>query len=237
MRTWLPGVVFLTVCVACSGESETAVEPGGTGVYTGATTVVASSGSAVSSSSSSTSSAGGASSSSGAGGMASTGTSSVSSTGAGGAPSCVDTGMGEPNENEGAAHTLPKVTDKDSTGGTLSGVIKADQDVDWYTYEAEDVAFATVDPTRAISQTQSGLRLCKYFECLNGLDKTEVVCKGGSMADMSPSNRPGCCHTDGFEVDLNCKSTISDDTFVFLRVDQPGAKSTTCNEYVISYHY
>ncbi len=146
--------------------------------------------------------------------------------------------MGEPkNQTEGSAHDLGKIDDKDKSGGTVAGVIKGDKDVDWYKYEGEDVALGSVDPTRQISQSQSGLRLCKYFECLNGLDKTEVTCKNDSKPDMSGANRPGCCHTDGFEVGLNCKSTISDDTHVYIRVDQPGAKSSACNKYNVSYHF
>ena len=152
--------------------------------------------------------------------------------------SCVDNGVGEAkNETEGSAHSLGKIDDQNKNGSKVKGVIKGDSDVDWYVYEGEDVVLGQVDPARQITQTESGLRLCKYFECLNGLDKTEVTCKDGAKDDTSPAMRPGCCHSTGFEVDLNCKSTISDDAKVYIRVDQPSATSSTCNEYVISYHF
>jgi hypothetical protein len=149
---------------------------------------------------------------------------------------CVDIGLGEPNESETTAWALKmsSIDDCDDSGDSITGVI-APGDTDWFYYEGDDKTFCVVDPTRSLSQSQSGLRLCKYFECLNG--NTEVDCPGGTTAETSGEGRPGCCGTSGFDVDLNCAGSLDEHAYVYIRLDQPGGDASTCNEYTLDYHY
>jgi hypothetical protein len=160
------------------------------------------------------------------------------SSGDGGAgPGCVDNGIGEPNESEATAYPLVSgaIEDCDGDGSTFAGTL-APGDVDWITYEGSDVFGCVVDPTRAISQSQSGMRMCKFFQCISG--DTEVTCPSGTTSATSPGGRAGCCGTMGFGVSgLNCTGTSSDDTDVYIRLDMPNGNASTCNDYTLAYHY
>jgi hypothetical protein len=160
------------------------------------------------------------------------------SAGAGGATSCVDIALGEPNESETTAYRLKAaaIDDCDGSGDTINGVIAGFQDVDWYFYEGDDGIGCSVDPTRSLTQSESGLRICKYFECISG--DTEVDdCPSGTTPALSPENRPGCCGTSGFDVGLNCGGTLDEHAYVYIRIDQPGGNLATCNGYSLDYHY
>jgi hypothetical protein len=164
----------------------------------------------------------------------------MGSGGSGGAtPICVDSAPGEPNPTESLALKLKDkpASDCDKDGsGKLDGVIKG-KDVDWYWYQGNDDFLCSVDPTRALKPTDKGLRLCKFFECLNGVGNTEVKCPAGTTAEKSPDSRPGCCAAKGFTVDLNCKGSGDDVAYVYIRVDSPTADASTCVSYALDYHY
>lgn len=225
---WL-ALAFCMLVFACGSGDEVGSPDDDGAVITGA-------GGGVSTSSTSASSASSSS-------AASTSTSSSASGSGGGgsggmAPTCPDLGVGEPNENESNAFSLEAtaISDCDGDGGTVSGTIAGAGDVDWFTYDGDDGAGCVVDPTRSLTQSESGLRLCKFFECLSG--ETERSCPGGTTEETSPEGRSGCCGTAGFDVtDLNCTGTTDEHVHVYVRIDQPGANASTCNDYSLSYHY
>jgi hypothetical protein len=150
---------------------------------------------------------------------------------------CSDIGGGEPNNGEANAFqlTTQAISDCNSAGGTFWGTINGPTDVDWYIYEGSDTFSCVVDPTRSASALEAPVRMCKFFECKSG--QANITCPSGTTAETSPDGRNGCCGTTGFSVDLDCTGTSSDDAFVFVRIDQPGAPSGTCNHYSSTYHY
>jgi hypothetical protein len=229
VRLLLLSSVALVIAACAAGDSVEDPNDDGT-VITGV-----GGGSTATSSSSVSSSA--VSSSSGVGGSG--GSSSTSGTGAGGdVPACPDLGVGEPNESENNAFPLKAsaISDCDGDGGMVTGTIAGQNDIDWFTYEGDDTFGCVVDPTRSFTQSESGLRLCKFFECFSG--NTEFSCPSGTTAATSPGSRPGCCGTAGFDVtNLNCTGTTDEHVQVYLRVDRPGATAATCNHYSLSYHY
>ena len=224
----LVGVAATFLGVACGGGTESTTGGGGEGGFiTGAGGSTSSSGNGSSTSSSSLSS----SSSVGAGGE---GAGSVG--GAGGSPpTCTDIGLGEPNQSEGSAWKLKgdPIDDCDGDGGSITGTL-APGDVDWFYYQGND-ALCVVDPTRSLSQSQGGARLCKYAECVSGT--LTVDCPSGTTTDTSPEGRSGCCGSSGFDIDVNCAGTIDDDTLIYIRIDQPGGGAEVCNDYTLAYHY
>jgi hypothetical protein len=173
----------------------------------------------------------------------------MTSAGAGGAPTMVTTGQGagmmtttttgpgcvndsnEPNNTEAAAVALGSIDDCDGSGLSFSGVL-ADNDVDWYSYEAADVFGCSVDPTRNLS-ADGQARLCKYFECYVG--PAAVTCPAGTQEDTSPQGKPGCCGQGTVAPTLDCTDVISDDATVYLRIDKPSGFS--CVNYSATFHY
>lgn len=174
----------------------------------------------------------------GTGGTGGTGAGTGAGTGGTGTGStCNDIGLGEPNESEATAWPLQMgaIEDCDGDGDSITGTL-APGDVDWFFYEGDDTTFCVVDPTRSFTQSQSGLRLCKYVECLNG--NTELSCPGGTSEDTSGQGRLGCCGMSGFDItDVNCSGTADEHVYVYIRVDQPGSGPQSCNDYTLSYHY
>jgi len=167
----------------------------------------------------------------GAGGMATTSASTtvgatVGAGGAGGSVMCSD--LDEPNDSELTALSLGAINDCDGNGATLLGALDGPGDADWYKYAGSDDFGCVVDPTRTLNATGS-LRLCKFADC----DGASVTCNDGSQSANSPEGNPGCCHTQGFSMDVNC-SGVSDDADIHLRLDQAGS---ACVEYSLQYHY
>ena len=105
-------------------------------------------------------------------------------------------------------------------------------DTDWTRFRGKDVNFCIVDPTVKISVP--GLRLCAFVMCTDGVT-TIKSCANGSQ-DVSPAKTKGCCTTGtaAMTVNMNC-SGLSDDSDVFIRVDQP--TTNMCIPYKVDYHY
>jgi hypothetical protein len=183
--------------------------------------------------------AGGAAATGGFGAYGAGGTGGQGATGAGGSD-CVDIGIGEANETEQTAFSLsiPALTDCDSDGGVVSGVIAGPSDVDWFTYRGNDTSLCSVDPYVFFDTSDPGVRICLFLECEAG--PTELTaCPVGSDASVSPGGRAGCCNTSGFDIadSFNCSGSIDDNAYVYMRVDHPQAPPDTCDSYVLSYHY
>jgi len=211
---------------ACGGEAPVVPEDDGTRI-TGVT-------------SSAMSATSGASTTVGGGGGAATTASSTSSSGAGGAGgqggSCVDIGLGEPNEGEEVAFALSgePIEDCDGDGGMITGVI-GPGDTDWFTYVGNDTLGCVVDATRSFS-SDAPLRLCKFVRCVDNGATTSFSCPGGTVSATSPGGRDGCCGTSGFDIDdINCSGTLDEDAEVLIRVDRESG--TGCTSYSLSYHY
>lgn len=222
---WVCAVSSLFLLVACSPES-TIQEPVDNGeVITG----TGGSDETSSNTTSTTSGAGGASSSS-------------ASSGAGGSepPSCPDTAMSEQNESETTAYKVKAeaIDDCDGSGDLVEGVLAGANDVDWFYYTGDDSSFCVVDPSRALTQSEDGLRLCKFVRCTDSSATTEFSCPSGTTPETSPEGRDGCCGSSAFDIgDLNCTGSLDESAEVYIRIDQPDATSATCNGYTLTYHY
>lgn len=154
--------------------------------------------------------------------------SSVAAGGAGGM-ACAD--YGEPNDTDVMAKNEGSISDCDSDGNFIEAALDGSGDVDWYSYAGSDNFGCVVDPARTITASGS-LRLCKLAKCVFGA--TAVTCRDGSTpAQSPPTNWQGCCHVQGFRIDVNCTGQ-DDDADILLRVDQPGA---SCVTYKLDYHY
>jgi hypothetical protein len=175
----------------------------------------------------------------GAGGAASS--SSASSSGAGGEePACPDNALSEQNESETTAYKVKAepIDDCDGSGDLVEGVLAGASDVDWYFYLGDDSSFCVVDPSRALTQSEDGLRLCKFVRCTDSSATTEFSCPSGTTPETSPEGRDGCCGTGAFDIDdVNCTGSFDETTEVYIRIDQPDATSATCNGYTLTYHY
>lgn len=154
-------------------------------------------------------------------------TSSTTSTTA----TCQDTGA-EPNDTEQTAKNLGTIDDCDGSGSSFSGVINGPSDVDWYKYFAQDAFGCQVGPSRSV-QFMAAARICKFVECQDG-SSPSVTCPAGTVGATSPEGRPGCCGSEGFDMDLDC-SSISDDTIMYIRIDDPNGAD--CTPYTVDYHY
>lgn len=224
MNSWsgvlLAGMLF----VACGTEAPATPEDDGsriTGVSSSVATTNASSTSVT-----------------GVGGATSSGTSSSSGMGGAGGEggSCIDIGLGEPNESEGSAFALSgsPIEDCDGDGGSITGII-GPGDSDWFTYIGDDTFGCTVDAVRSFTSSDP-LRLCKFVRCVDSGATTTFSCPSGTVGATSPEGRDGCCGTLGFEIDdIDCSGTLDEDTEVFIRIDRQSG--TGCTSYSLSYHY
>ncbi|MBI4957633.1 MAG: hypothetical protein HY908_36845 [Myxococcales bacterium] len=173
----------------------------------------------------------------------STTTSTSTSTGTGGVPNnCYDTGF-EPNEGENTAFDLGDLTDCDGTGSSLVGTIDGGNDLDWYFYVGDDTTGCSVDPSRNFGGG-AGLRVCAFFECTDTGAALALSCPSDTTAATSPLGRDGCCGAAswsfdpwGFSSDVGCTGTLDDRLQVYIRVDEPGADASTCNDYTLDYHF
>lgn len=141
----------------------------------------------------------------------------------------------EPNESEDAAVYLGVLGDGDDPGSIAATLDHAD-DVDWFTYDGEDNVGLPpgVAPGRDLTAS-GGLRLCKFLECPDGIEVTEVTCPDGSDLAQSPSGRPGCCATGSIMMpDFNCSGGTDDSAFVYIRLDMADAQ---CVDYTVSYEF
>jgi hypothetical protein len=173
----------------------------------------------------------------GAGGSGATGAGGQGATGGGG--DCPDNWPGESNETEITAYELDvlPIADCDGAGGVITGVIAGPDDVDWFYYRGDDTATCQVDPTVFFNTADPGLRICMFLECVAGATEFPA-CPDGSLSAVSPAGRQGCCSESGFTIDsFNCAGSADDDSYVYLRVDHPGASADTCDSYVLSYHF
>ena len=139
----------------------------------------------------------------------------------------------ESNATEATATNLGGIEDCNKDGSMLSGILDGEDDVDWFRYSGDDVAFCTVDPARTLA-VDGPVRFCKFAECESGVGGTEVSCPVGVTESVSPDGRPGCCSDDGFAFeDLNCPG-LDDDATIYLRFDEA---VSDCGAYTLSYHY
>lgn len=159
-------------------------------------------------------------------------TTSATTTSTSSGPQCNDPGP-EPNETEGSATSLPAMDDCDpSPYPSFGGILADSDDVDWFKYAATDASFCSVDPLRNFTIV-GGARLCKFAKCDSGT--TEVTCAGSATAMDSPAGYHGCCDSGSVSMsDVNCTGTLSDDTTIYIRVDQ-GLED--CLSYTVDYHY
>jgi hypothetical protein len=214
---------FLLALIA--GCATSPHDPGGAGqggAITGAGGYSAGSTASSSASASSASGAGAGGGGSGGGG------------GQGGEP-CANTDPGEPNNTEATAYNLGSLGCSDTSPPQLYGVIASADDTDWFVYSGKELFSCLVNPTSGVEVTTGIARVCAYFECVGGAATSIGNCPTGTDSGMSPEGRPGCCGTTAFTVDLNCEGTTIDESFVYLRVDDPTLAA--CTEYTLTFHY
>jgi len=135
----------------------------------------------------------------------------------------------ESNDTESSAVYLGTIDDHDGSGGVAEGTLNGN-DVDWYFYDGVDVAGAFVDATVSVT-ADSTVRVCQFFEC----DGIMVDCPDGTTPEDSPSGRPGCCASEGFDLAPDCSSVFDQSATVYIRLDKPPA--IACVDYSLAYHY
>ena len=150
---------------------------------------------------------------------------------------CQDDEWGD-NLTEDTAHFLGEINDNDDNGGTVMGVLTGPDDVDWFRYDGNDVAFQTVDPFRTIVAS-ADVRFCKFANCPgeDGIADTNFPCQDGAVATTSPDGRPGCCADTLIHVpDAVCGSSSlnDDDMAIWIRIDQA---EDACVSYAFDYHF
>jgi hypothetical protein len=148
---------------------------------------------------------------------------------------CVDDEYGDTPSLIEAYH-LGEINDNDANGGTISGVLTGPDDVDWFRYDGNDVAFNSVDPFRTINSS-AGVRFCKFANCPPSAGATNFPCQDGATATTSPEGYPGCCGNPLIHVpDAVCgnSSLNDDDMAVWIRIDQA---EEACVEYTFDYHF
>lgn len=146
-------------------------------------------------------------------------------------PTCMDTGA-EPNETEVTAKNLGTIDDCDGSGDEFSGVLNGPDDIDWYRYNGEDGFGCVVGPSRAV-QFMMPARICKFVQCDAG-GAPDFSCPAGTTGATSPDGRPGCCHSTGFDMDIDCPGS-DDNAVIYIRIDNPN--SGACIPYTVEYHY
>jgi hypothetical protein len=138
----------------------------------------------------------------------------------------------EPNNDIASAHDLGGVTDCDSDGATMGGVLDGAGDRDWYTLHGDDKFGCKVDPAFTVQCTEP-VTLCAYFLCDSG--GTVVTCHGASAPAVSVMGDKGCCgDVLSMSPSLDCTSTNEDSAQVWLEVS---TAAQACVGYSIQYHY
>lgn len=141
----------------------------------------------------------------------------------------------EPNDSEAEAIELDTIDDSDDPG-SIVGTLDHEDDEDWFTYFGEDNIGLPpgVAPGRDLTASD-GLRLCKFLECPDGIESTEITCPVGADLAQSPSGRPGCCSDATFMMpDFNCNGGTDDSAQVYIRIDNAGAQ---CVDWSVSYEF
>lgn len=144
----------------------------------------------------------------------------------------------EPHDSERDALVLMSITDDDNEEGLVKSILGGAGDVDWFTFTGSDFFGAYVLPTGDLEADMS-LRLCIYVECMG--TSTDAFTCHGSVDDVSPELRRGCCVTGpdaAVAIDLYCGGDGplgSEDAQVYLRVDQ--GYTDLCVHYDLAYHY
>ncbi|MEZ4452121.1 MAG: hypothetical protein R3B09_21835 [Nannocystaceae bacterium] len=142
---------------------------------------------------------------------------------------CADPGP-EPSDSQSTAIQLGQITDKDGDGGTVCGVLGTADDVDWYVYGGNDVAFAMVDPTRTVTASAAA-RLCVYAKCGSG--GTAVSCFLDSPA-TAPFGEKGCCGFGTVSPSINCDG-LDDSATIWIKVEN--TDELGCLQYQLDYHF
>ena len=100
------------------------------------------------------------------------------------------------------------------------------------TSEDRDINFATKRRRRDATRDLPDRRTYR-------LQNTELDpgdCPNGSQFMASPGGRPGCCGSQGFDLDAyNCDGDDDDSANVYIRLDQ--AQEDECVNYMVDYHF
>lgn len=141
----------------------------------------------------------------------------------------------EPNDTPDTANDLGSITDSDSDGSTITGVLAGPDDSDWFTYHGSDTTFALVNPTRNV-MSDGNVTLCKYALCDVSPETQQLLCPDGTELAAATNGAPGCCATNmGFTFDLTCDSFWGDDSAtVWIEVL---TDDDACVSYSVDYHF
>jgi hypothetical protein len=126
------------------------------------------------------------------------------------------------------------ITDNDSQGFTVSGVLSGAADADWYTYHGADTFGYVAEPTLTLNE--GAMRVCQFLVCDNGgAALTEVNCPAGSKLALSPMLRPGCCGETSIKIsDFNCSGQDESAT-IWIRVDKPTVDECTNYSFKLNF--
>jgi hypothetical protein len=144
---------------------------------------------------------------------------------------CID--KDDPGSTEAVAKALPNIDDDDDSGGTVTGMMHGEVDVDFYKFQGTDSGFGFVNPT--VSSGTTGLELCMFVACMSGTMQWKG-CSNGGQHKKSDIGNDGCCVAtpSSTTLDYDCDGTGSESSNVFIRVKQIGDQ---CLPYSVDYHF
>jgi hypothetical protein len=142
----------------------------------------------------------------------------------------------EPNELQGEAIQIADINDATAPQqhlGTLSGT----DDIDWWSYHCDDSLLQGLNPVQTLTPATTA-RFCVFMDCdIGGNPLITGGCPAGTVEDTAPLDfLPGCCSTDGAEIDLsdyNCPDSSDDSLTIYFRVDE--ASEDVCVDYTIDF--
>lgn len=144
---------------------------------------------------------------------------------------CEDESGSELNETQLTAHSLGTISDADASGSFVCAVLDGAEDVDWYTFNGNDVLLNYVDPTREVL-SDFNHRICVYITCDNG--QPSIGCGGDETKDVAPMGQPGCCGVGHVSPSLDCQGT-DDSATIWVKVEN--VDGLACVPYELTYHF
>ncbi|MDW8250447.1 MAG: hypothetical protein RMJ98_14215 [Myxococcales bacterium] len=117
----------------------------------------------------------------------------------------------------------------------ITRALASSSDQDFFRADFLDTNQCPLGPTFRF-QGNSGIRVCAYFKCKNGMTTAgqQVQCNGGDAPSSNPFG-PGCCTSDGnLTPELSCTGS-NDSAEVLVRIDT--TMSGACLPYRIRYGY
>jgi len=141
------------------------------------------------------------------------------------------------DDSQASALNLGQTDDCDGNQTSILGEIHETTDVDFTVRHMTDEFACSVDPSIAITTTDT-LRFCIYFSC--DLGTTSLTCPGATVDATADSGALGCCTTTDMQTVIQilptCTGTSDDDGTVWTEVSTSGGATGACAPYTLVVH-